>query len=137
MSATFKLKKISEKETAFALGRKKEIIRHRAARYPQKGTCGSFFRNFHEGEVTLESNDKKMIYVAYYLDKIGVKGALQVGYAIVSHQHANMIVNQGNATSKDIIEVARKMQMLVKDKFDIIPHPECRLIGFKKYPLNK
>ncbi len=135
LSATFKLKKISEKETAFALGRKKEIIRHRAARYPQKGTCGSFFRNFHEGEVTLESNDKKMIYVAYYLDKIGVKGALQVGDAIVSHQHANMIVNQGNATSKDIIEVARTIQKMVQTEFGIVPKPECQLIGFNEYPL--
>ena len=60
-----------------------------------KNTCGSFFRNFHDHEVTLMSNGKKMIFVAYYLDKIGVKGQLHVGDAIVSYQHANMIVNQG------------------------------------------
>jgi UDP-N-acetylmuramate dehydrogenase len=137
LSATFKLKKINENQVAFARGRKKEIIRHRAARYPQKGTCGSFFRNFHEHEVTIESNGKKMIYVAYYLDKIGVKGALQIGDAIVSHQHANMIVNRGNATTNDIIQVARTMQKLVKDQFGILPQPECRLIGFKEYPLSQ
>ncbi|MGE0206630.1 MAG: UDP-N-acetylmuramate dehydrogenase [Candidatus Babeliales bacterium] len=137
LSATFKLKKINPEEIAYARGRKKEIIRHRAARYPQKGTCGSFFRNFHEHEVTLESNGKKMIYVAYYLDKIGVKGALQVGGATVSHQHANMLVNRGNATSADIIQLARTMQKLVFDQFGILPQPECRLVGFKEYPLLK
>ncbi len=135
VSATFKLKKVSDLEKAFAQGRQIEIIRHRKSRYPSTNTCGSFFRNFHEHEVTLESGGKKMIYVAYYLDKIGIKGVLKHGDAIVSYQHANMIVNQGSATSSDIICLARAMQKLVYDNFGIIPQPECQLIGFKDYPL--
>lgn len=135
VSATFKLKKISDIQKAFAQGRSVEIIRHRASRYPAKNTCGSFFRNFHDDEVTLISNGKKMVFIAYYLDKIGVKGVLQHGDAIVSYQHANMIVNQGDATTNDIIAVAREMQQKVYDNFGILPQPECRLIGFKKYPL--
>lgn len=135
VDATFKLKKATDLETAYAKGRRVEIIRHRASRYPKTGTCGSFFRNFHEDEVTMESNGKKMIFVAYYLDKIGVKGQLSVGDAIVSHQHANMLVNRGKATSADIIAVARKMQELVQQHFGITPQVECRLIGFEKWPL--
>lgn len=135
VSATFKLKKVSDFEKAFARGRSVEIIRHRASRYPAKNTCGSFFRNFHDNEVTLLSNGKKLIFIAYYLDKIGAKGALKQGDAIVSYQHANMIVNQGNATSNDIILLARTMQELVLQNFGIVPQPECRLVGFKKYPL--
>ncbi len=135
LCATFLLKKASTHEIAFAKGRRTEIIRHRASRYPNKNTCGSFFRNFYDHEVSLLSNDKKMTFVAYYLDKIGVKGQLQHGDAKVSYQHANMIVNQGNATSNDIITVAKTMQHLVNDAFGIMPQPECRLIGFKEYPL--
>ncbi len=135
VSATFKLRYGSDEETAFACGRKTEIIRHRAHRYPQARTCGSFFRNFLPTEVTLEIDTKKIIYVAYYLDKIGVKGALRKGNALVSHQHANMIINTNNATSGDIIAVAQEMQRLVHEKFGITPQPECQLIGFKKYPL--
>jgi UDP-N-acetylmuramate dehydrogenase len=138
VSATFKLKKASDIETAYAKGRSVEIIRHRASRYPKAGTCGSFFRNFHDNEVTmLQSNGKKMIFVAYYLDKIGVKGHLTVGDAIVSHQHANMLVNRGKATSTDLITLARTMQDLVKQHYGIVPQAECRLIGFKEYPLMK
>jgi UDP-N-acetylmuramate dehydrogenase len=136
VDATFKLKPATDIETAYARGRRVEIIRHRTSRYPSKNTCGSFFRNFHENEVTIESNGKKMIFVAYYLDKIGVKGTLTHGDAIVSYQHANMLVNRGNATTQDIIEVARTMQELVHKEFGIIPQPECRLIGFKEYPLK-
>jgi len=135
VSATFKLKKATYLETAYAQGRRAEIMRHRFKRYPNRGTCGSFFRNFLDHEVTLMSGGKKMIYVAYYLDKIGVKGQLRVGDAIVSYQHANMLVNQGAATTHDIVTLARTMQELVRDQFGIIPQPECRLLGFPEYPL--
>lgn len=135
INAVFRLKKGTDLEIAHAHGRRKEIIRHRHWRYPNTHTCGSFFRNFHEHEVFLTKNGRKAIWVAYYLDKIGVKGHLQVGDAVVSHQHANMIVNQGNASSADIIELVLQMQKLVQKEFGIIPQPECQLIGFKEYPL--
>lgn len=136
IDATFRVYKADNANDLFyAQGRRDEIIRHREKRYPSVNTCGSFFRNFHDDEVTHEVNGRKAIWVAYYLDKIGVKGELCVGDAQVSHQHANMIVNRGSATTADIIGVARKMQKLVHDTFGIIPQPECQLMGFDKYPL--
>jgi UDP-N-acetylmuramate dehydrogenase len=135
ISATFRVRKADSNAIAYAKGRRAEIIRHRNKRYPQARTCGSFFRNFYEQEVTHQSEGKKVIWVAYYLDKIGVKGMLRIGDAQVSHQHANMIINRGNATSTDIIGVAHRMQELVNNEFGILPQPECQLIGFKKYPL--
>jgi UDP-N-acetylmuramate dehydrogenase len=137
VEATFAVRPLSSLETAYAQGRRAEIIRHRAKRYPQRGTCGSFFRNFYQEEVRLESEGKKVIWVAYYLDKVGVKGTLSIGDAQVSHQHANMIVNNGRATTADIVGVARRMQDLVYEAFGIIPQPECRFIGFDSYPLRK
>ena len=137
LSATFLLQKATDQDVMYARGRRNEIIRHRKARYPYSHTCGSFFRNFYPEEVSILSNGKKAIWVAYYLDKIGVKGQLQKGDAVVSYQHANMLVNQGNATTHDIITVAKEMQQLVQKNFGIIPQPECQLIGFKKYPLIK
>lgn len=133
--ARFALKIVSELETAYARGRRIEIIRHRIRRYPSVGTCGSFFRNFHADEVTLEHNGTKMIHVAYYLDKLGLKGNFSVGGAAISWQHANMIVNNGTASSADIIAVARHMQQVVYDAYGITPQPECILLGFSPYPL--
>lgn len=134
-SATFKLTKATPEQAAFAKGRSVEIVRHRGNKYPQKNTCGSFFRNFYPHEVDLIINGKKMIYCAYYLDKLGIKGSLSCGNAQVSSQHANMIVNNGNATSSDIVNLARTMQKMVMDTFNITPQPECQLIGFKTNPL--
>jgi UDP-N-acetylmuramate dehydrogenase len=136
VSARFKLRKVSTHEALIAKGRSFEIARHRAKRYPTSHTCGSFFRNFHAEEVAQVTQGKQLIFVAYYLDKLGVKGELSVGGATVSHQHANMIVNKGTATSTDIITLARTMQELVFNNYGIMPQPECRLIGFSTYPLH-
>lgn len=135
LSVTFTLKSADALAIAYARGRRVEIIRHRVKRFPQTNTCGCFFRNFHENEVTLVINGRKMIYVAYYLEMLGVKGTLRVGNAMVSSQHANMIITLSDAKSADIIAVARTMQELVLKQYGIIPKPECELVGFTTYPL--
>ena len=132
ISATFKLKLTDSLTVAFAKGRAHEIRRYRACRYPNKNTCGSFFRNFHAHEVKLQINQKPMIYAAYYLDKLGFKGSLRIGDAQVSYQHANMLVNLGRASSQNLIDLAREMQQQVYHNFGIIPQPECLLVGFKE-----
>lgn len=130
-SATFKFRRGSNLEVSYANGRRVEIIRHRNSRYPTSGTCGSFFRNFHQHEVGVGN----IPHVAYYLDKLGVRGTLRCGGACVSHKHANMIVNDGTATSTDIANLARQMQTMMKEKFGFTPQPECSIAGFKEYPL--
>lgn len=137
VSATFILKQIDPITAAYAKGRSVEIIRHRVSRYPNKNTCGSFFRNFFPEEVTIESNGKKMIYVAYYLDKLAIKGHLAIGGALISYQHANMLVTKDGATSADVIKLARTMQERVHKEFGIIPQAECQFVGFAEFPLHK
>ncbi|MBD3273533.1 UDP-N-acetylmuramate dehydrogenase [Candidatus Dependentiae bacterium] len=135
INATFKLKKVNEIKTAYAKGRRDEIIRYRKRQYPNQNTCGSFFRNFHENEVDLIINNKKMTFVAYYLDKLGIKGNLQFGNAQISYKHANMIITKNNAKSSDVIQLAKKIQKLMLDNYGIIPFAECQFIGFKDCPL--
>lgn len=132
IDATFKLKKTDALGAAHAQGRSQEITRHRRKRYPYENTCGSFFRNFHPHEVA--HTDKKLIFVAYYLDQLGVKGQLSVGGAIVSHQHANMIVNHKQGTSADILDLTLMMQDMVYEAYGMKPQPECQLIGFDHDP---
>jgi UDP-N-acetylmuramate dehydrogenase len=133
ISAFFKLKYVKDLESAFAKGRSVEIIRHRKSRYPYKGTCGCFFKNFEESDKNLlEINGKKILSAGYYLDQVGVKGILRVNQAGVSSKHANMIVNFGNTTSRDILAVAKTMKELVYKKFGLILQPECQLIGFEE-----
>jgi UDP-N-acetylmuramate dehydrogenase len=137
VSATFQLQPLTDLETAYARGRQTEIIRHRNKRYPLERTCGSFFRNFFKEEYMLAQNAAQVPYVAYYLDKVGVKGVLRSGGAVVSYLHANMIVTEPGATTTDVINLVKEMQSLVQKNFGILPQNECQLIGFKKFPLLK
>lgn len=134
LDATFKVAVGDPLAIAYARGRRDEIVRHRNRRYPTSNTCGSFFRAFFDHEVP-EINGKKIPYVGYYLDKVGVKGVLRVGNAVVSHQHANMLVTLPGATSSDVIQLARSMQQKVYDVFGVMPQAECQFLGFKENPL--
>lgn len=135
VDATFKLAIQDPLSIAYARGRRFEMMRTRARRYPTSGTCGSFFRNFTTEEVA-RCGEGAVPFVGYYLDRVGVKGSLAIGKARVSHQHANMLVNTGGATAAEIVELARLMQEKVFEAFGIVPQPECLLIGFEnQYPL--
>ena len=133
--ATFALRRGTDMEAAYARGRQHEIERHRHRRYPTARTCGSFFRNFLPDELNAIVGQKKVPFVAYYLEKAGVKGELRLGGASVSHLHANMIVTEEGATSADVVAVSRVMQIRVRELCGLTPQPECRLIGFDAYPL--
>lgn len=135
VEATLKLKVATDIDVAFARGRSVEIIRHRAHRYPTVRTCGSFFQNFSALTPGLiELNGKKITAVAYYLDQLGLKGAVK-GKASVSTKHANMIVTAPGATSQDVIDVAQHMQQKMRDVYGLTPQPECQFVGFSEYPL--
>lgn len=136
VSAVFRLKKVDDMTATYYKGRRDETIRHRLRRYPQSNTCGSFFRNFHADEAPI-INGKKMPFIAYFLDKLGIKGELRVGKATVSHQHANMLVTLPGAMAKDVVELVRTEQKMVLEKFGVLPVPECQLVGFKEYPFLK
>ncbi len=64
------------------------------------------------------------------LEKAGVKG-IELENAKVWDNHANFIVNKGDATSIDILELMVKMHNAVKEKFTIELQPEIVFLGDK------
>ena len=64
------------------------------------------------------------------LDKAGVKN-FDFETVSVWNNHANFIVNKGNATSTDVLELMVKMYNAVKEKFTIQLVPEIIYIGNK------
>lgn len=64
------------------------------------------------------------------LDEIGAKN-FKIGGAKVWENHANFIVNAGDATSNDVLELMYKMYDAVNDKFGIRLKPEVRYFGEK------
>ena len=62
------------------------------------------------------------------LDKAGVK-SFEINGVKVWEKHANFIVNTGDGTSEDILELIYRMYKQVKDTYTIELEPEVRLIG--------
>ena len=68
--------------------------------------AGSVFRN------------PKDMYAGELIEKSNLKG-YSIGGATVSEKHANFIVNSGNATGKDIIDLIHKIQKEVKRNYNV------------------
>ena len=62
------------------------------------------------------------------LDECGCKG-LRVGGAVVSDKHANFIVNSGNATSSDVMELSELCAKKVFDVTGITLEPEIKTLS--------
>ncbi|KNF09148.1 UDP-N-acetylenolpyruvoylglucosamine reductase MurB [Gottschalkia purinilytica] len=62
------------------------------------------------------------------IEDSGLRG-LRHGDAQVSDQHCGFIVNLGNATSSDVINLIRTVQKTVKDKFGVQLETEVKIIG--------
>lgn len=63
------------------------------------------------------------------IDKCGLKG-LKVGAAKVSEKHANFIVNEANATSKDVLELIKIIKIRVKEETGVELQSEVRYIPY-------
>ena len=62
------------------------------------------------------------------IDECGLKG-ISVGNAIVSEKHAGFIVNMGNATAKDVIELMEIIEKKVYEKYHVNLQTEIEIIG--------
>ncbi|NLI60064.1 MAG: UDP-N-acetylmuramate dehydrogenase [Clostridiales bacterium] len=70
--------------------------------------------------------------VGYYAGKLiqdcGLKG-LRIGEAQISELHAGFIINLGNATAQNVIDLIKKVQEIILDKYGVEMVPEVRIIG--------
>jgi len=101
-----------------------EILRERDRKFENIGySAGCFFKNIPD-----PGKPHGKLSAGQLLDDAGVK-QLEVGDAKVFEKHANIIVNKGNATSKDIRKLADIMKEKVKEKFGVELTEEIIQIG--------
>ncbi|MFD2532449.1 UDP-N-acetylmuramate dehydrogenase [Gracilimonas halophila] len=104
------------------------------------GNTGSFFKNPVISSETFEELQKEYpkipnypageevkIPAAWLIDQCGWKGK-QIGDAGVHKVHALVIVNYGNATGAEIIELAEKIRHSVFEKFGVKLIPEVNIV---------
>lgn len=100
-----------------------EILSQRVARHPDRRTAGCFFRNIPD-----PTQQYGKLSAGRLLEEVGAK-ELSVGGARVYEKHANIIINSGGATSKDIRQLADIMKQRVLDRFGIELQEEVQQLG--------
>lgn len=114
ITVTLKLQKGNHDEIAAKMA---DLTKRRNEKQPvQYPSAGSFFKR-PEG-----------YFAGKLIQDAGLKG-LSVGGAQVSDQHSGFIINRGDATATDIIELMHLVQNTVYDKFGVRLEPEVRIIG--------
>ena len=67
-------------------------------------------------------------FAAALIDEAGLKGT-SCGGAMVSEKHAGFIINKGDATTKDILDLMEKVKTTVFEKSGIMLEPEVKFWG--------
>ena len=94
-----------------------EYMSARKAKQPiDKPSAGSTFKR------------PKDNFAAKLIQDAGLKG-YSIGGAEVSNLHSGFVINKGNATTKEIIELIKYIREKVNAEFGVLLEPEVRIIG--------
>lgn len=118
LEACFKLKKEKEKTLEEKI---KQNILWRQEHQPAGKSAGSVFKRAIEPAGLL-------------IDKCGLKG-IRVGGAVVSHRHANFIINDNNASADDILALIKLIKDEVYKTFGVLLEEEIVIVG-EEYDSN-
>jgi UDP-N-acetylmuramate dehydrogenase len=94
------------------------VAEKRRGALPSEPNAGSVFKN------------PPGNYAGRLIEACGLKGVRQGGAAI-SNRHANVIVNEGGATSADALALMRLARDAVRERFGITLAPEVELLGLR------
>lgn len=130
----------------FDLSKKKEKyhsdvdnIYFREHKQPKWNSCGSFFKNpkidldiFFKQYPDLDRGNLKSMSAGYLIENSWLKWH-QIWWAIMSQQHANFLMSDGqDCTHKDLLNLIILVQKTVREKFGIDLENEVRIITNEK-----
>lgn len=119
----------------------RDLVALRQGKYPTRfGNAGSIFKNFNFSNLdevpervrsALPSKylEWKKIPAAWLIETLGLKGH-KIGNAMVSEEHGNFIVNTGNATADEVLQLISYVKMKVRDGLGIQLTEEVEYVGF-------
>lgn len=122
--------------------RMQDILAKRQNSQPQgASSAGCIFKNYEIADdadlqrirekldIPEEMIQARRVSAGWIIDQAGLKGK-QIGDAQISPEHGNFIVNLGNATASDIMQLISAAKMAVRDRFGIQLMEEVQYLGF-------
>ncbi len=138
-------KYFSENHTITAEDLRQAVISIRNYKLPDPktfGNAGSFFKNPVIDKVQFEilkdkfpdlrfyelANDYYKLAAGWLIDNCGLKGFEHKGAAVHENQALVLINKTGNASGRDVLELAKIVQMKINEKFQINLEPEVIIL---------
>jgi len=108
---------------------------------PDTRSDGSFFMNpvltraqFEEFPAKnaphFPSGDQIKLSAAWLIEHAGFQKGFVYGNVGLSSKHTLAVINRGDGTAREVLELVRMIQEGVRDKFGVEIHPEPNFIGF-------
>ena len=114
---TNKEQEFSYRSSIFSKKKMEKLLTQRKEKQPiECFSAGSSFKR------------KEGIITAKLIDECGLKG-YKIGGAKISEKHAGFIINEGNATAKDVIDLIKYVKEKVYEKYKIKIEEEIKIIG--------
>ena len=139
LSVTLSLKKGDSEKLKIEI---QENLQKRQKNQPQgASSAGCIFKNYEikndqelqrlqeKFDIPLEMIQTRRLSTGWIIDKVGLKGKT-LGQAQISPEHGNFILNLGQATASEIMQLISLVKMTVRDQYGIQLEEEVQLIGF-------
>jgi UDP-N-acetylmuramate dehydrogenase len=131
LSALLRLRDGDRADSQKIIDEKLEVRRVKHPQWRVEPTAGSYFKNLPpDWQVpgAKLSPGTRRVAAGQLLDECDCRG-LRVGDAMVYAKHANIIVNAGRASARDVLVLAEEMKRRVREKFDVDLHEEVMFLG--------
>lgn len=118
-----------------------ETLNKRKASQPlSAGSAGCMFKNYEIQDASekpqLEQKgvpeamlENGKVSAGWVVDQLDLKG-VRIGDAMISNEHGNFIVNLGNATASDIVQLVAMVKTRARNEFGVQLHEEVQYLGF-------
>ena len=133
LTCLLQFRKGDRAEIQKVIDEKLEIRRVKHPQWRVEPTAGSYFKNLPPDwrmPGAKLSPGTHRVPAGQLLDEVGCRG-MRVGDAMVFPKHANIIVNAGHASAREVLELAETMKARVREKFDVELEEEVMFLGEK------
>ena len=139
LSATFELEPGDSEALKKQLD---ETLAKRKASQPlHAGSAGCIFKNYEisddeelqrlkrDADIPTEMQKSRRISAGWLVDQLDLKGS-KIGGAQISEEHGNFIVNLGDATASDVVQLIAMAKMKARNTYGIQLQEEVQYLGF-------
>lgn len=117
------------------------LNKRKAAQPLHAGSAGCVFKNYEikddkelarlkqDAEIPEEMLKNRRISAGWVVDQLDLKGK-KIGDAMISEEHGNFIINLGNATGDDVVQLISFVKEKARQRYGIALQEEVKYVGF-------